>query len=222
MRTVVRLVAELLITAGLVIALFVAHLTWGTDDYARRAQAGLNDELDALWRKQTTVATAAQPGKPKIVPKTALAVERGKAFAVIRIPRFGSAWRYATLEGVSPADLAKGPGHYPGTAMPGEVGNTVFSGHRTTYGGPFNRLDELAPGDQILVDTATATHVYRMTGSKVVLPTDVSVIAPVPGKPGAKPKKARLTLTTCHPKFSAAYRLIVFAELVRSEPRAAA
>lgn len=220
MRTVVRLVAELLITAGLVIALFVSHLTWGTDDYARRAQAGLNDELDSLWRKQTTVSAAVQPGRPKVVPKNVVTAERGKAFAVIRVPRFGSGWRYATVEGVSNADLAKGPGHYPGTAMPGEVGNTVFSGHRTTYGGPFNRLDELVAGDQILVDTASATHVYRMTGSKIVLPTDVSVIAPVPGKPGAKAKKARLTLTTCHPKFSAAYRLIVFAELVRSEPRA--
>ncbi|WP_344245695.1 class E sortase [Actinocorallia libanotica] len=222
MRTVVRLLAELLITAGLVIALFVAHLTWGTDDYARRAQAGLNDELDALWRKQTTVSAAVRPGGPRMVPQTAARPERGRAFAVIRIPRFGSAWRYATVEGVSTADLAKGPGHYPGTAMPGQVGNTVFSGHRTTYGGPFNRVGELVAGDQILVDTATATHVYRVTGHKVVLPTDVSVVAPVPGKPGARPEKARLTLTTCHPKFSAAYRLIVFAELARSEPRASA
>ncbi len=220
MRNAVRLAAELLITAGVLIALLVTHMMWGTGDYTRRAQAGLHDELDELWRKQTTVSADVTPGKARVVPQT-VAAQRGKAFAVIRIPRFGSGWRYAAVEGVTNADLAKGPGHYPGTALPGQVGNTVFSGHRTTYGGPFNRLDELVSGDQILIDTATATYVYRMTASKVVLPSDVSVTAPVPGKPGARPTKARLTLTTCHPKFSAAYRLIIFAELVRGEPRAA-
>lgn len=221
MRTVVRLAAELLITAGLVLALLVAHLVWGTNDYTRRAQAGLNDELDALWRKQTRMSASAVPGRARVVPRT-VAAQKGKAFAVLRIPRFGPGWRYAAVEGVTAADLAKGPGHYPGTAMPGQIGNTVFSGHRTTYGAPFNRLDELVAGDQILIDTAAATYVYRMIGRKVVLPTDVSVVSPVPGRPGAVAREARLTLTTCHPKYSAAYRLIVFAELVRSEPRAAA
>ncbi|MDX6744362.1 class E sortase [Actinocorallia sp. A-T 12471] len=218
MRTVVRLVAELCVTAGLILALLVAHLLWGTDDYTRRAQKGLNDDLDALWRKQTTVASAQQPGKPRLVEA---APDRGDAFAVLRIPRF-EGWRYAAVEGVTNADLAKGPGHYPGTPMPGQKGNSVFSGHRTTYGAPFNKLGELVPGDQILIDTATRTYVYRMTSSKIVLPTDMSVLAPVPGKPGAKATKAYLTLTTCHPKFSAAYRLIIFAELARTESRASA
>ena len=95
----------------------------------------------------------------------------------------------------------------PGTALPGQPGNAVISGHRTTYGRPFFDLDQLQPGDRIEIETAIGTHVYELReGSFIVAPTDVWVAEPRDG--------AWLTLTTCNPKFSARERLIVTAELV--------
>ena len=112
-----------------------------------------------------------------------------------------------------------GPGHYPGTAMPGEIGNFVLSGHRTTYAAPFNRIDELRRGDDIVVEAREARYTYRVTRTRIVEPTEVDVIAPVPGQPGREPAKAMITLSTCHPEYSAAQRLIVFGELDRREDR---
>jgi sortase A len=111
-------------------------------------------------------------------------------------------------------DLRKGPGHLPQSALPGEQGNVVISGHRTTYGAPFNRLDELADGDMLRMVTPAGTFDYRVTSRRIVAPTEVSVIAPT--------EDARLTLTTCHPKFSAKQRLIVVASLVTPATRAPA
>lgn len=219
MRTFVRGLAELMLTAGLFLALLVAHLVWGTGGYTREAQHGLQDDLERRWhaaRAQTPRTTVrAHRRRPK--PVTA-ARRPGHAFAAIRIPRFGRDYRYALVEGVGDADLRKGPGHYPGTAGPGEIGNMVISGHRTTYGAPFKRNDDLARGDEILIDTALVTYVYRVTGRDIVRPSAVEVTAPVPYHPGRRPREKLLTLTTCHPKFSAAYRLIVFAELSGTRP----
>jgi sortase A len=93
------------------------------------------------------------------------------------------------------------------TAFPGEIGNAVISGHRTTYGAPFWRLDELGSGDQIDIVTLSGLHEYRVTEVKVVKPTDLLVTAPTPDQ-------FRLTLTTCHPRLSARQRLIVVAQMV--------
>jgi sortase A len=94
----------------------------------------------------------------------------------------------------------------PGTPIPGQPGNAVVSGHRTTYGRPFFDLDQLAVGDRIEVETAIGTHVYHVREMVTVLPSDVWVTEPRPG--------GWLTLTTCNPKFSARERLIVWAEMV--------
>ncbi|MFC9971099.1 class E sortase [Spirillospora sp. NPDC127200] len=219
MRTLVRGLGELTVTAGLVLALGVAYLVWGTGDYTRRQQAGLSDELERRWQARRPAAATAprrggEGGPVEAVPSPAL----GGAFAVVRFPRFGPSYRYVVVEEVSPADLRKGPGHYPGTARPGEVGNVVVSGHRTTYGAPFKRLGELVRGDEIHLLTAAGTHVYRMTGRQVVRPSAVEVTLPVPGRPGRAPRRRLLTLTTCHPEFSAAYRLVISAEYAGLRP----
>jgi sortase A len=125
------------------------------------------------------------------------------------------------FEGVSHEDLKRGPGHYPGTALPGVVGNMVISGHRTTYGAPFNRVDELHAGDPIVLETRDTWFTYRVTSEQVVAPTAVSVTYPVPGQKGAVPTKRLLTLTTCNPKYSATQRLIVHAILDTSLPKSA-
>ena len=120
--------------------------------------------------------------------------------------------RGAVVEGVERSDLKSGAGHMPDTAMPGQPGNAVISGHRTTYGQPFHDLDQLSTGDLIEVETAIGTHVYSVTDVFVVKPTDVWVTHPKSG--------AWLTLTTCHPKFSARERLIISAQLIEG-PNAA-
>lgn len=132
---------------------------------------------------------------------------------MLRIPRLGRGYQQVVVEGVTSGDLQKGPGHYPGTALPGRLGNVVISGHRTTYGHPFNRLDELRPGDAIVLEVRDRYFTYRVTTHRVVDPGDVAVTLPVPDRPGARPARRLLTLTTCNPKYSAATRLVVHAEL---------
>lgn len=128
------------------------------------------------------------------------------------------------VEGTTPAALKAGAGHYVGTALPGEAGNVAIAGHRTTYGRPFNRIDELRKGDIAWLDTPFQRYEYRVMGTfdgsaggganpRAVRPDDFGVVAP-PKSPQAK----WLTLTTCHPKGSAAQRLILRFELVKTLP----
>ncbi|WP_240489805.1 class E sortase [Actinomadura atramentaria] len=207
MRVAIRGLGELCVTAGLVLILFFAYELWGTGAYTAQQQ----DRLDAALRKSWTA--------PKVTTEK---VSLGQGLALIRIPRLGKKYHYVVIEGVSRADLRKGPGHYPGTALPGGVGNFVVSGHRTTYSAPFNRVGELRSGDKILIDTREAQYTYEVTGLKIVKPTEVDVTAPVPFHPGRRATERLITLTTCHPKYSAARRLIVFGELTETRPRTAA
>lgn len=206
MRIFIRSIGELCITAGVVVLLFVAYELWGTGAYTQSQQHKLGTELNRSWATGGKVTTER--------------VQLGHGLALMRIPRLGKGFHYVVIEGVSIADLRKGPGHYPGTAMPGQIGNFVVSGHRTTYLAPFNRLGELRDGDQILIDTRARQYVYKVTGMKVVQPSDLTVTAPVPEHPKADPTERLLTLTTCNPKYSAAQRLIVFGHMVTSVPRA--
>lgn len=183
--------------------LFVTYELWGTGRYTQQQQDRLGKELLREWNRDVTNER----------------VKLGSGLALLRIPRLGDGYRYVVIEGVSRADLRKGPGHYPGSAMPGQVGNFVVSGHRTTYSAPFNRLDKLRPGDKILVDTRRTQFVYQMTSRRIVSPTAVEVTAPVPNHPGREPTEKMITLTTCHPKYSAAKRLIIFGRLVQERPR---
>lgn len=131
--------------------------------------------------------------------------DAGDPLGTIRIPDIGLRW--TVVEGVSRSDLKNGAGHMPDTPLPGQPGNSVVSGHRTTYGAPFNEIDELQPGDFIFWDSPViGTHAYVVRESIVVDPTALWVTDPRDG--------GWLTLTTCNPEFSARERLIVFAELV--------
>lgn len=135
----------------------------------------------------------------------------GDALGRIRIPAAGVDW--TVVEGVGPADLRRGAGHMPGTALPGQPGNAVISGHRTTYGAPFHNLDRVAAGDLITVTTITGTHVFQVVEALVVRPGEMWVTEQWQG--------SWLTLTTCHPRFSSRERLVVFARLIGG-PKAAA
>ena len=211
---------------------FVAYQLWFTNLLTARDQAALADGLDAHYEQVmveeveyvpvlvpgATTTTVPDTGPiPDPVPKTLLVEsdsEVGEAFGQIRIPAIDL--DVTMVEGVRRRDLKAGPGHLTGSPLPGQPGNAVISGHRTTYGAPFGDLGALVAGDRIEVETAIGVHVYEVRaapercsnddGLCVVRPTDLWVTEPREG--------SWLTLTTCHPKFSARRRLIVFAELV--------
>ena len=129
--------------------------------------------------------------------------------ARIVIPKIGEDW--IVVQGVNEGDLRDGPGHYPSTPFPGQVGNAAIAGHRTTYGAPFWSLNELREGDRIVLATEYGIFEYRVTRSVVTPP---SGILPSGDSVLAQTNHPTLVLTTCNPRFSAAERLIIIADRV--------
>ncbi|HET7477609.1 MAG TPA: class E sortase [Dermatophilaceae bacterium] len=210
-------VGELMITLGLVLLLFVAWQLWWTDVEANRVQAKTITTLENDFGPGGAGA-AADPKDPLATLKD---VPLGKAFAILRVPRFGKGYARPILQGTGHDTLNQGLGHYQGTAMPARVGNFAIAGHRTTYGRPLHDVELLRAGDVLIVETKTAYDVYRVARHVIVRPTAVDVVAPVPQDPGATPTQAWMTMTTCHPKFSAEFRYVVFAKFERAFARAA-
>lgn len=205
----------MLITVGVLLLLFVTWQLWWTDVTANREQAGTIAALERDFGDDQHGGVAAT--EPLATLKK---VPFGEAFAIVRIPRFGAGFARPVIEGSDRPVLAKGVGHYEDTAMPGQVGNFAVSGHRTTYGRPFHNIDRLRKGDFIVVETKASYTVYAVDRHVLVRPHQVEVIAPVPQHPGAKPTEAWMTMTSCHPKYSATQRYVIFARLVKAIPRA--
>ena len=215
-RTGLRGLGQILITFGAVVLLFCVYELEVTGLYTAQQQDRLGRQLTQQWAQEPI--TPAQPGQPaRPVP---VALSLGGALARLHVPRFGADYAKVVVEGVATEDLKQGPGHYPGTALPGALGNVVLSGHRTTYGQPFNRLDELSPGDAVVLETRDTWFTYRVTGTTIVSPTAIEVTYPVPGRAGQPPTQHLLTMTTCNPKYSARQRLVVRAVLQGERPKA--
>src|SRR6266487_542129 len=209
MRTVLRAFGEGCVTAGAVVVLFLAYLLWGTAEQASQHQHAFASQLQREWGAHRGTRPAA----------ARLHLVTGKPFGFIRIPRFGAAWRFAIVQGTSLPQLALGPGHVPGTALPGQIGNFAVAAHRVTAGNPFYRLNDLRPGDKVIIDTKVNRYEYRVTGTQAVLPTDVSVLDPVPGHPRARPSQRLITLITCDPPWTGTNRIIVSGVLTSASPR---
>lgn len=188
-----RGLGKMFIAGGVLIFLFVAYQLWGTSIAESRDQKALEKRF----------AEALAPPAAAESPPVTVARTLGDAAALIEIPKIGVE-KYV-VEGVGTEDLKKGPGHYPDTPMPGEPGNAAIAGHRTTYGAPFAELDKLAAGDFILVTTRAGKFRYDFESSTIVSPDDSWVLDSTDDN--------RLTLTTCHPRYSAAQRLIIVAKL---------
>jgi sortase A len=195
---------------GSFVLYFLVYQLVGTNAVTSRGQSELRSELQREW--SAAAAAPADPDPEKVVPKRPA---RGKALAVIDIPKI-QLENKVIVEGVGREELRKGPGHVPSTVLPGQDGAFGVSGHRTTYGAPFYRLNELAKGDTITVVSKEAIYTYTVTRTAIVRPTDTQVLDDVPG-PDGKPK-ATITLTTCHPRYSARQRLIVFGDLRFTSP----
>ncbi|WP_296666843.1 class E sortase [Demequina sp.] len=218
------LVGELLIIVGALVGLYVVWQLFYTDVVAEREQQHVLDELDWAYTGPISAGTdvpdesVIEPFAVRRSPETAPVMDEpsfATTFATIYVPRWGSDYVKPISEGTTRRDVLDtlGIGHYVGTGMPGAYGNFAISAHRTTYGKPFNRIAELQDGDALVVQTEEAWYVYRVTEHLIVRPNQVEVIAPNPYAAGAGPDGHYITLTTCHPMYSAAERYIVHGEL---------
>jgi sortase A len=211
----IGVLGEILITVGVLLFAFLVWQLWWTDVVGNRAQAQIVAELPFAPLPTPTDSASSGPviatprhDDPPVMAEPAHAT----TFATMQVPRWTGEPERPISQGTDRATVLDvlGIGHYEGTAMPGGVGNFAVAGHRTTYAKPFNRVEELQVGDPLVIRTTdNIWYVYRVTSTEIVAPTDVRVIAPVPNDPGATPTERMITMTTCHPMFSARERFIV-------------
>ena len=198
---------------GLILIAFAAWQLWGTSIEQSQAQQALRQQFESHL-PTTAPTTQNKSAGPALISADISVPEppEGSVVGRLQIPAIGV--NQYMVEGTSEADLAKGPGHYIGTSMPGQAGNIAIAGHRTTYGAPFNNLNNLKIGDQISITSNSGEQLtYAVSADPVaVSPNDVSVLNASADN--------RLTLTTCNPRFSSSQRLVVVAEL--SEPHTVA
>jgi sortase (surface protein transpeptidase) len=252
-RTALGVTGEVLITLGLVVLLFVVYEVYVTDWLSAAKQHDATSALDRSWSGEVAPADPGNQRTEKFRPGD------GEGFAKLYVPAFGSDFVFTVLEGTSDRVLEVGPGHYKGTAFPGEPGNFAVAGHRVGKGAPFNDLDLLRSCDAIVIETRQSWVVYRVLpmrdelagwatgrgadprcagvhplggryagvpGRAIVLPSQGGVIAPVPGHPElafdavpAEDQAALITLTTCHPRFSAAKRMVLHGVFAKEYPK---
>jgi sortase A len=212
-RRALRALSTVLIVAGaLALADGIATLVWQeplTALYARVQQGELDDELATLERTPPTpverrvLARLPDPGRRLAFQARALGrrTRTGDPLGRLRIPAIGLST--VVVQGTASGDLRSGPGHYADTPLPGQRGTVAIAGHRTTYGAPFRSVDDLARGDRIELRMPYGRFTYRVERTRIVAPTQIDVVDRV--------AYDRLVLTACHPLYSAAQRIVVFA-----------
>jgi sortase A len=210
-----RGLGRVLFTAGALILLFVAYQLWGTGVHADIAQNKLENDFEVVetnpevdQTQQLAEELLARTGEPLPEDQLLPALTNGAPVGRIQIPAIGVDW--IIVEGVGLDQLKDGPGHYQGTPYPGQAGNVAIAGHRTTYGQPFHNLDQLGEGDQITITTPQGEFVYEYRKTEIVAPSQVEVLDDFGDN--------RLTLTACHPKYSARERIVVTAALTNPNP----
>jgi sortase A len=232
-------VGRTLIAIGVLLFGFVVYQLWGTGIQTARAQDQLAQDFDDLLATAPTVVTSTVPAAvattvpastfppttgdttsstaaptTAVVPlPPAVAPARGEVLAKLEIPSIDL--DRIVVEGVNPDDLKKGPGHFPETPLPGQFGNAALAGHRTTYGEPFIDIDLIQMGDDLVMTMPWGRFVYVVDNITIVGADDYALVIPT-----VDPTRARLTLTSCHPKYSAKQRYVVQATLdtARSDP----
>jgi len=210
-----RLFGKFLISVGLGILMFVAWTLWGTGLYTADQQRILDQAFaDAPDVRHERLSDGIVEVDESFRPKP------GEAVFKMRIPKIDH--EQVVVQGVGTEELRKGPGHFPtcragferplctelDEVWPGEIGRSIISGHRTTYGAPFYSLDRLQPGDHIEIEANWGDFTYEVTEKEIVPPDSTDIANP------AASTFAEIALTTCNPRFSAAERLIVYARYV--------
>jgi sortase A len=220
-RGALRALSTVLIVSGLLM-LADAGLTVAWQEpvsalYAEIVQGRLGDDLRRLELAQPSAIDLAalrslhsERQRMAFLARTLRrTAARGDAVGRVILPRGGGS--SVVVDGTDAGSLRKGPGIYDDAPFPGAPGTVAIAGHRTTYRAPFRRIDRLRPGDAITVEMPYGAFQYRVQQTRIVAPTEVSVVRRV--------AYDRLVLTACHPLYSAAKRIVVFARLVSAEPR---
>ena len=221
MRRALRGLSSVLIATGVLLVLdAVLTVVWQepvTAIYAQIHQDQLGGDLTKLNRAPLSPAERSVlkvlHSDPQRIAFLARSMRRhvheGQAIGRLRIPHIHA--NFVMVEGTDAASLRKGPGHYPATPFPGMPGTVGVAGHRTTYLAPFNKLDEMRNGDTVRIEMPYAVVTYRVERTRIVEPTAVWVTRSVGYN--------RLVMTACHPKYSAAERIVVFARQVSAVER---
>jgi sortase A len=220
MRRGLRSLSTVLIAVGaLLLADAGATLLWQeplSALYGRVQQGKLDDRLSAIERAPLAAVDQRALSRLDAGRRLAFAARAlrrrsspGDPIGRIRMPSIGVS--EVVVEGTGTADLRKGPGHYPATPLPGQHGTVGIAGHRTTYGAPFHDVDDLRKGDRVELTMPYGRFTYRVERTRIVPPTATEVTDRV--------GYDRLILSACHPLYSAAQRIVVFARLERAEAR---
>lgn len=219
---------EVSLTLGATGLLFFAWYLGVNDLVQGSHQARSASEVSAEWEHGSDSTFGKDRGESDGTatasdPPVVADVAEGDAFAVLYVPRFGHDYARTIAEGVDLATVLNsrelGVGRYPQTAQFGELGNVGIAGHRTTYGASFSEIGELRVGDRLYVEVEHGWFSYQFRNLEYVWPTQVEVLAAVPHQPDAKATERLLTLTSCHPRFSEAERIIAYAVFEAWYPR---
>ena len=227
LRGAVQVVGELLITAGIILLLFVAWQLWWTNVESDARQSAVikefAQELGGGAPAQPPPASGAQP-EPVDYGHPVVGTAPGHAgtIGIMYIPRFGTNYTRPIVQGTTSDVLdTLGLGHYPTTAMPGAVGNFAVAGHRQTHGAVLDNIHTLVPGDKIYIQTKDGYYVYVFRNNQIVMPSRTDVLEAVPTRPGVTPTESYLTMTSCNPRFGAEERIIAYALLDDWRPASA-
>ncbi len=222
--TLVQVLGELLITAGVILLLFVVWELWWTNIDANHAQQqAVTRFVHDLHGPAAPVAVPGTApknyGQPKVMADPRAP---GTVFGVVYIPRFGSTYSRPLVDGTAPEQLdTLGLGRYAKSAMPGAVGNFAIAGHRQTHGAVLDAIHTLVPGDKVYVQTVDGYYTYVFRNNEIVLPNRSDVLLPVPTRPGAKPTERFLTMTSCNPRFGSEERIVAYSVLDSWQPASA-
>jgi sortase A len=205
-RIVLALAAA--IATVLVSSATVISATRGDGEPARAAAAPTTTLAAAptTTRPKPTTTTTIPLPMPENPPSDPYANVPVRQIGTITIPKIGLV--HPIYEGIWLTVLDHGPGHWPGSAVPGQRGNTVFAGHRVTHTHPFLNIDQLAPGDHVIFTMPTGVFTYAVTRTTIVAPDEISIVYPT--------TTPTMTLFACHPKHSAAERIVVKGKLISS------
>lgn len=219
-RKISQVLGELLITAGIVLLLFVGWELWWTNVEADAKQTeAVKSFAQEFAGPVTPAASQATDYGPPVV---GTAPAHGKTIGIMYIPRFGPDYTRPIIEGTDQDVLdTLGLGHYGNTSMPGALGNFAVAGHRQTHGAVLDNIHTLVPGDKIYVQTPDGYYTYVFRNNQIVLPSQTDVLMPVPTQPGVTPRESILTMTSCNPRFGSQERIIAYSVLEGWQPASA-
>ncbi|WP_157428024.1 class E sortase [Agromyces salentinus] len=230
--SVVGVLGELLLTAGVLILLFLGWQLWWNDAIMASQQSSAASAQSAEWAEQARAEQSDTPapapedyGDPVVGPAE---YPNGESFAVMYVPRFDAPGTHDSVRQIAEGygldvlnSFETGVGHYPGTQMPGQVGNFAIAAHRSAYGGGMHEIEQFQLGDPIYIQTRDGWYTYRFRDFEYVTPDTVDVLAAVPHQPEAQPTDRIITLTTCNPLYSTAERLVAYGVLDSWRPASA-